>query len=73
MGITTVYVLTSEVNEYDQLGEYFVKVFFKKPTINELIEFGLSKDRAEKVINGGGGRIGVENIWYFLREFKDIK
>ncbi len=62
-----VWILTNEVNEYDQQGEYFVEVFANKPTQAQLEALGLDPEEALHVLNVGGRR-GDEYSWYHLRE-----
>ena len=64
----SVWILTEERNEYDQYGEYFIKVFFKKPTIEELNLLKLDYLDANFLLSKGGGRKKWEDAWYFLRE-----
>ena len=71
-------VLTSEVNDYNQCGEYFVCLFSSMPSFNDLknvIEsspFYVDKSIIDHVcgnlIRTGGGRIDSEECWFFLRE-----
>lgn len=70
------YVLTSEINEYNQEGEYFEAVFKSKPTINELSTVFFNKKTEELTedqtvflthVFNGGGRRGYEDLWYNLR------
>jgi hypothetical protein len=79
----TVWVLTTEHNDYDQHGEYFVAVFETKPTVKELAAFfttnkgvavpGYHQDPVS-VLNfllhllDGGGRQAIEDQWYNLNE-----
>lgn len=66
----SVWVLTCEVNEYNQCGEYFVAVFKNKPTSIELtLDCDVDLKTAEHISNGGG-RLRVEHTWYFLREHR---
>lgn len=75
----TVWVLTSEHNDYDQHGEYFEAAFAQKPTIKQLAEYlGYNKPNItynvmEAVallehIRDGGGRRDNEQHWYNLKE-----
>lgn len=73
----TVWVLTSEVNAYDQAGEYFVKVFAKKPELEQLIDATKGTAPSSNVqellkfllhLQKGGGRMGTEDTWFHLRE-----
>ncbi len=65
----TIWVLTREINEYDQEGEYFVDAWKLKPHHSKLTEHGVPQNRLNHVLNGGG-RVGAENEWFFLREIK---
>lgn len=63
-----VFVLTREINQYDQDGEYFVAVFAQKPTAAQLMEHGVSQNRLRLTMNGGGRSEAMENEWFHLRE-----
>jgi len=74
-----IYVLTFEVNEYDQYGEYFITAFKNKPTFQELLPWveengyypsdGISVEHATgELIRNGGGRHKCEHRWLFLNE-----
>jgi hypothetical protein len=66
-----VWVLTSEYNDYDQHGEYFLAVWSKKPTHKDLMHYGVDQNRIEHVLNGGGRIIEGVNWdyrWWYLRE-----
>lgn len=76
--MNNVWILTREVNQYDQEGAYFVAAFKSKPTIQQLTEFGvdawescsgLTLEEYIKHIHDGGGRVAVEQSWYNLEEF----
>lgn len=73
------WVLTREINQYDQDGEYFVAVFDKKPDLKKMAEVmrsenhGVGGDVMDAVsflehLLSGGGRRGVEDEWYSLSE-----
>jgi hypothetical protein len=62
-----VWVLTKEYNLYDQEGEYFVAVFANKPTTQQLEECSVPYDYLQHVLNGGG-RLNIEEEWFYLRE-----
>ncbi len=64
-----VWVVTREVNEYNQNGEYFVGVFLAKPTFKDLQGMlpQLSDATLENLVKGGG-RVGYEDEWYILDE-----
>ena len=60
-----VWVLTREVNDYDQHGAYFVAVFGCKPTHEQLTALEVPTHRLRHVLNGGG-RIDSEYEWFNL-------
>lgn len=63
-----IWILTSEYNEYDQYGEYFIEAFIIKPQSKDISKLiGVSKDVADHILNGGG-RVDTEHVWYNLRE-----
>ena len=62
-----VYVLTRELNEYDQYGEYFVAVFGGVPHHTQLAVHGVPQNRLRHVLNGGG-RVKYEREWFYLRK-----
>jgi hypothetical protein len=76
----TVWVLTTEHNDHDQHGEYFVAAFETKPTAKELAAFfkenggvptyGDAMAALDFILNllDGGGRQGSEDQWYNLSE-----
>jgi len=59
--------LTSEVNEYDQQGEYYVATFIKKPTREMLLSLEVPENLVNHVLNGGG-RQNFEDEWFHLRQ-----
>ena len=70
------YILTSEHNLYDQMGEYFVSWFDHRPTFDEL-KNSLIKHREQSdddtvnhILAGGGRRMGFnyDEVWYSLKE-----
>lgn len=72
-----VWVLTYEVNDYDQHGEYFLAVYAKKPTIEQIIDATKKSAPHNDVhallkfclhVQAGGGRRGTEHTWFHLRE-----
>lgn len=66
-----VWVLTYEVNEYDQEGDYFLGVFADKPTKEQMIGAGVifDRDQTYEHILSGGGRVNIENRWYLLVQY----
>jgi len=63
----TAFVLTTEYNEYDQYGEYFLAVFSNKPTEEQLLSYDVPSKDIQHVLNGGG-RQNIEWKWFFLKE-----
>lgn len=63
-----VWILTREINQYDQDGEYFCAVFGCPPTHSELVACGVPVRRIQHVLTNGGGRVDGENEWFFLRQ-----
>ncbi len=67
--MNSVWVLTQEYNLYDQMGEYFLAVFPKKPTHDDIKEFTEKiSEYNDWLIQTGGGRIHYEDYWFNLRE-----
>ena len=68
--MSKVWVLTTEYNDYDQHGEYFVSVFKNLPTkeqISNKTGFIVDSPTVEHILSGGG-RIEYEHQWYYLIE-----
>mgnify|MGYP003638482219 CR=1 FL=1 len=64
-------ILTMEINEYEQYGEYFIAVFDKQPTIQQLKK--VLPDVADEEIEHiklTGGRRDSSHEWYHLRKLK---
>jgi hypothetical protein len=66
-----VWILTREINQYDQEGAYFVAVFGDKPHHSVLTENGVPQNRLRHVLDGGG-RVGAEDEWFWLRSYEII-
>jgi len=64
------FVITYEVNDYDQYGEYFVMAFAKRPALEDLKSLEVD-DRTKTHILAGGGRRGIEREWYTLCEVEE--
>lgn len=72
--LVTVWVLTRVHNDHDQHGEYFEQVFATKPDAYMLVDYikGYHTMPSELVkaalhlAERGGGRIGNEDVWFFL-------
>lgn len=66
------WVLTFEVNEYDQEGAYYLKVFKEKPNKGQVAEvlnelgYGEFSDEYLDHVLSGGGRKEYEYIWFNL-------
>ena len=75
-----IWVLTREINQYDQDGEYFVAVFAGKPDEPQLASAlgcatplsDAGRHLVEHILKGGG-RQSTEDQWYFLREALEEK
>ncbi len=63
------YVLTREINAYDQDGVYFENVWDHKPSVRELSAF-VPKEKALFLLETGGGRVDLENEWFYLTEVR---
>ena len=78
-GTNGAWVLTYEHNDYDQHGEYFAAVWPAKPTVEQLVAyFGYDNPSSGTPsvmgalafilhLHGGGGRQGLEEMWYNLQ------
>ena len=75
-----VWILTSEINEYNQEGAYFEAVFKEKPSATKLIDSLDDEEDAKtllkvvmNLLENGGGRLNDEHTWYNLEfvEFSD--
>lgn len=74
------WVLTREVNDYDQHGHYLITVFEEKPSKEELKAFlqkaeynwsgELPDDRLDHVLSKGGIQNG-EGSGFFLKELSE--
>lgn len=66
------WVITREINAYDQDGEYFVSCFTSKPTIVQLKAAVpmLSDETATHLLDGGGRRY-TEDEWWNLFECRE--
>lgn len=62
--------MTKEYNDYNQYGEYYIVAFKEKPSIEMITTvIGCSDDMAARILSGGG-REGIEDVWYNLIEEK---
>jgi len=74
----TIWVLTSEYNDYDQHGAYFEQAWDHKPDREELVDQLKDTDYRGWVpsyalvthILEGGGRQGNEDTWYNLEKVR---
>jgi hypothetical protein len=63
------FILTREVNEYDQSGEYFVVAYKHRPTYEMLsTDTGIDSKAIKNLLLYGGGRIGSEYEWWNLHQ-----
>lgn len=65
----SVWVVTSEVNDYNQHGSYLEHVFFTKPTVEDLMNALPINGECAIHILTVGGRKNLENTWYYLTEY----
>jgi len=65
------WVVTTEYNDYNQHGEYFLAAFSKKPSFKQLKILIQENDVIVGKLTRGGGRHEVEFKWYNLIEVKD--
>lgn len=61
----TLWILTREINEYDQDGAYFVAAWLTRPDAHQLHAAGVPFKIMNWVENGGG-RKDVEEEWFNL-------
>ena len=65
------WIVTREINQYDQDGEYFVAAFDHKPDFKELqILLPDQSDVTIGKLTRGGGRQNSEDEWFLLFEVK---
>lgn len=65
------WIVTREVNAYDQEGEYFIAAYDHKPTFQELkLLLPHKKDSVVGKLTRGGGREDSEYEWYYLFEIE---
>lgn len=62
------WILTREINEYDQDGAYFVAAWLNKPHHLQLHDVGVPYKYMNHVMNGGG-RKKTENEWHNLFKY----
>ena len=68
------YILTTEYNHYDQMGEYFIAWFHKKPSPDELRQTMIDREEEDScelcfhILDGGGRTKRMEDQWYHLSE-----
>lgn len=64
-----IWILTAEVNDYNQQGEYFLHAFSEKPTVERLRQLDCWEFAVDfEHVANGGGRKDEEDVWYYLRE-----
>jgi hypothetical protein len=63
-----IWILTSELNEYDQYGEYYICAFKEKPSLDIIQRLlNVTSEYATHILEKGG-RLDTEYKWYNLRE-----
>jgi len=71
MNTPTLWLLTTEYNDYDQYGEYFVELYSEFPTYDQLKEAGVDSKSLERVKTLGGGRSDkMEDQWWHLKRYQ---
>lgn len=65
------WVVTAQVNDYNQHGDYFVAVYRDKPTAEQLKSLLLLSDTTIHHILKGGGRQPYEDEWFELFEVSE--
>ena len=64
----SIWIWTREVNDYNQYGEYFVDAWTEEPTPQILMDCGVPENRLRHIFMNGGGRVGVEDEWFYLHK-----
>lgn len=71
----SIWVLTREINDYNQDGAYFERAWGHKPSIETLTKFfngeGYPEEQGNHLaqwVYNGGGRQKYEHTWYNLDE-----
>ena len=67
------WIVTGQVNEYDQFGEYFVAAYKEKPNFKQLKKLLNKDDVTVGKLTRGGGRQNIEDCWYNLRRVEEGK
>lgn len=66
------WIVTAEIADYDQAGEYFVAAYNKKPDFQQLKKLlNCESDVTIGKLTRGGGRRSDEYEWYNLIEVKN--
>lgn len=67
------WIVTREINEYEQDGAYFVSAFKNKPEFKDLKKLLPRKTDAVigRLLTRGGGRHLNEHEWFYLQEVRD--
>ncbi len=67
------WIVTMDINDYNQYGDYFVAAYLEKPNFSELkstLTDECLSDATLGKLSRGGGRANAEDKWYNLREYK---
>lgn len=66
-----IWILTREVNKYDQEGSYFVAAFLTKPTAAELraVTWAHASDEYIEHLLSGGGCLVDADEWHWLTQY----
>mgnify|MGYP006935486334 CR=1 FL=1 len=60
------YIITSEHNDYNQYGEYYIKAYKEFPTVEQLMSDLDIRELEANYLFNGGGRQAKEDQWYNL-------
>lgn len=63
-----IFVLTREINQYDQDGAYFVAAFNNKPTREQLLANGVSERYVDHTLQFGGRSAEMEDEWFNIEQ-----
>lgn len=66
----SVWVLTTECNDYDQHREYLNKIFPEKPSREKLQDIVGDMAYVDLLLTMGGGRLKDDYQWWHLVEYK---
>jgi len=67
------WVVTVSYNQYDQEGDYFVSLFFEKPSFKQLklLLPSESNETIGRLTRGGGRNKSHDEVWFNLIEVQE--